>query len=193
MNWKSNKTIGGLIILIGLFFLIENLFGNFEFWKFIWKLWPLALIFLGILVLKHRKNAIGDAESHESSSESVLFGDLDIIISESESREHNYSILFGDTKIDASRFELKPGENKIIVSSLIGDILIKIPEEVPVRLSTKFLIGDVRFEDLRREGFFQRLDHSDDTFESSEKKLVIDVRGLIGDLRINRIKINDVH
>jgi predicted membrane protein len=192
MNSKSSKIVGGTIIAVGLLILIDNLFGGFGFWHFIWRLWPIALIILGIYIIKIRANITGDTGPGESASDNRLFGDLDVSITGDEAKDHRYSTLIGDIRIDAAGDKLASGENKIALFTLIGDVEIKIAEKLPVRLSSRFLIGDVRFGELKRDGFFQRLDHTDGDFGSSETRLVLEVNGLIGDLKIDRIKINDV-
>ena len=192
MRTDSRKIIGIVIIALGAIFLIDSLF-NIDFWGFIWKLWPVVLIVLGLYILKNQERFKGDSKSGDFSSDSRLFGDLDISMGGKEIDDHRYSTLVGDMKVDLSGGEFKSGEKKIGISVLIGDVSIKIPGNIPVRLSSQSLIGDIRFDDLRRDGFFQRLDHVDDNYESAESKLFLSVSGIIGDLEIHRIKIGDVN
>lgn len=192
MKSDSRNIIGGLIIALGIIFLIDSLF-DFNFWNFIWKLWPVVLILLGIYILMNQGRFSGEFKSGEVSSDSRLFGDMDISLSGKEILDHHYSTLIGDMKLDLTGAVIKSGETKISVSSLIGDVRIKIPEGIPVKLSSQLIIGDIRFNDLKRDGFFQRLDHVDDNYESAENRLFLSVSGIIGDLDINRIRIDDVN
>jgi predicted membrane protein len=171
----SRKIIGGLIIALGIIFLIDGFF-NFDFWNFIWKLWPVALIVLGVYILRNQSRFRGDFKSGDISSDSRLFGDMDISLSGKEVIDHHYSTLIGDVKIDLTGAEFVPGEDNI-----------------PVKLSTQSLIGDIRFGDMKRDGFFQKLDHVDDNYESAEKKLFLSVSGVIGDLEVHKMKIDDVN
>jgi predicted membrane protein len=193
MKSNTNRLVGGVIIAVGALILIGNIFGGFDFWDFIWKLWPVVLIVLGVYLIKNQRRISGDFKSGDYSSESSLFGDLDISLSGKEIADQHYSTLFGDIKIDLLDADFKTGENRIGVSALVGDIKIKIPDNLSVRLSSRSIIGDIRFDDLRRDGFFQRLDHIDNNFGSSEKRLSLSVSGIIGDLNVNRIKTDDVN
>jgi len=193
VKFGRNRIVGGLIIAVGALILIDNIFGGFDFWDFIWKLWPVALIVPGVYIIKNQRRIRGDIESGDFTSENRLFGDLDISLRGKEIADCHFSTLIGDIKIDLTSAELKTGENKISASSLVGDIRIKTPDHLPIKLSSRSIIGDMRFEDLRRDGFFQKLDHIDDNFGSSEKKLSLTVNGIIGDLNVNRIKIEDVN
>jgi lia operon protein LiaF len=193
MKSNTNRIIGGLIIAVGALILIDNFFGGFNFWDFIWRLWPLALIILGVYIIKNQNKIKGGNKPGDASSENTILGDLNISLNGQEVSGHHYSSLIGDVKIDMRGAKFTAGENSISVFSLIGDIRIEVPENLPVKLSTHFLIGDVRFDDLRRDGFFQRLDHADDNYGSSEKKLHLTVNGVVGDLNVERIKIEDVN
>jgi lia operon protein LiaF len=193
MKSSTNRIVGGLIIIIGALILIDNVFGGFDFWDFIWKLWPLVLIVLGVYLIKNQRKIKGGVDSGDIASENVFFGDLDINLTGKEAAGRHYSALIGDIRIDLSSADFKDGENKISASSLIGDIRIKIPDHLPVKLSSRSVIGDIRFDDLRRDGFFQKLDHYDNDFRSSEKKLSITASCIIGDSNIDRIKIDNVN
>lgn len=193
MTSKTNRIIGGIIIAVGALILLDNIFGGFDFWDFIWRLWPLALIVLGIYIIKNQRKVKGDIESGDANSESRLFGDLDFSFQGKEITDHHFSVLIGDMRIDLTGADFKTGENKISASSLIGDIRISIPDNMPVKLSSWSAIGDIRFDDHRRDGFFQKLNRVDDSFESSEKKLLLTVNGIIGDLNVTKIKIDGVN
>lgn len=192
MKTDSRKIIGIVVIGLGIIFLIDSLF-NIDFWGFIWKLWPVVLIILGVYILKSQDRFKSDFKSGNISSDSRFFGDMDISMSGKEIDDHRYSTLVGDMKVDLTGAEFKPGERKISVSVLIGDVSIKIPGNIPVKFSSQSLIGDIRFDDLKRDGFFQRLDHVDDNYESAENRLFLSVSGIIGDLEIHRIQIDDVN
>ncbi|UCC79401.1 MAG: cell wall-active antibiotics response protein [Candidatus Zixiibacteriota bacterium] len=193
MKSKTNRIVGGLIIAFGALILLDNIFGGFDFWDFIWKLWPIALIVLGVYIIGKQRKIRGDIESGDFTSEYRIFGDLDVSFRGKEIANHHLSALVGDMRIDLTGANIKAGENKISASSLIGDIRILIPENIPVKLSSWSVIGDIRFDDLRRDGFFQKLDQMDDNFGSSEKKLLLTVNGIIGDVNVNRIRIDDVN
>ncbi|UCE65598.1 MAG: hypothetical protein JSU85_12115 [Candidatus Zixiibacteriota bacterium] len=193
MKSKTNRIIGTLIIAIGVLVLIDNVFGGFDFWDFIWKLWPIALIALGIYIIRNRRRIRGSVGSGGFASENSFFGDQDITLSGKQVTDHHYFVLIGDIKIDLTAADFKTGENKISASSLVGDIRIKIPDKLAVKLSSRSIVGGIGFDDLRRDGFFQKLHHTDDNFGSSEKKLLLTVNGVIGDSNINRIKIDNVN
>jgi phage shock protein PspC (stress-responsive transcriptional regulator) len=51
---NSKKIISIILIVIGILFLFNN-FGFYHYFSFLWKLWPLFLIGLAILLLKNEK------------------------------------------------------------------------------------------------------------------------------------------
>jgi predicted membrane protein len=110
-----------------------------------------------------------------------------------EIQDHQFSTLIGDIKIFHAGARFNAGEKKIAVTTLVGDARITVPDKVSIKLSTQCLLGDIRFDDLKRNGFFQKLDHADNNYELSEKKLLLNVTGLIGDLEILRVRMDDVN
>jgi predicted membrane protein len=193
MNAKTNKIVAVVIIAIGILALLDNLFEGFNFWDFLRRLWPVVLIVLGVYILKSRRGVGAEVVADDGISENTLLGDMDISLSGSEVNGQHYSTLIGDIRIDLTGAGFRVGENRISVFALVGDIRLKIPDGIPVRLSSRSLVGDIEFDDLRRDGFFQRLNHTDDKYESSEKRLRLSVDCLIGDLKVNRINIDDVN
>ncbi|HKW62890.1 MAG TPA: DUF5668 domain-containing protein [Candidatus Acidoferrum sp.] len=52
-SWSANRPIGPIILIgIGVIFLLHN-FNIFPFWRF-WRLWPLVLIGVGVLMFRNR-------------------------------------------------------------------------------------------------------------------------------------------
>jgi len=52
-SWSTNRPIGPMILIgLGVIFLLHN-FNIFPFWRF-WRLWPLVLIGVGVLMFRNR-------------------------------------------------------------------------------------------------------------------------------------------
>ena len=74
----GRKLAGGLIIAVGIIFLLDNFWGGFDFWGLIWKFWPLVLVLLGAYILKNQGRFKSDVSFDGGNSEGKLFGDLNI-------------------------------------------------------------------------------------------------------------------
>lgn len=193
MKSDTRSLIGWAIVVIGAISLIDNLFGDAHFWNLIWKLWPLILVVLGVYIIRNQNRFRRNTDSDNLSSETRLFGDLDISLGGMDTGDHRFSTLIGDIKIDLSEVNFDPGEKEIEATVLIGDTRILVPERVSVKLSSQCLLGDIKFDDLKRKGFFQKLDRADGGYETADKKLLLNVSSLIGDLEVLRVKTDDVN
>lgn len=49
---KGTKTLGVVLIIIGVFFLLDNIFPFFDFWDY----WPLMLIGVGVIMILRANN-----------------------------------------------------------------------------------------------------------------------------------------
>ncbi|MFN3852629.1 MAG: PspC domain-containing protein [Spirosomataceae bacterium] len=69
---KNGSLIGGaVLIILGLIFSIENL-TDFDIWDYIWKLWPLGLVGLGIwMIVKDRDNGNNYRGYNSNDSDSI--------------------------------------------------------------------------------------------------------------------------
>jgi predicted membrane protein len=120
---------GAILILIGLLFLLENthLFG-FEFGEFVSTYWPVALIFIGI-VLIYRKAKSDDEEAWKEfvgKEYSKSVGDLKLrpksINADGLSAKHG----LGDLIVDLTDCSLAAGENKLECTLGAGELKVKL-------------------------------------------------------------------
>jgi len=70
---------------------------------------------------------------------------------------------------------------------LIGDVVILAPANYKIKILAKALIGDLKYDKIRDDGLFCRIEHEDESYGSAEKGWFINANGLIGDLTIQRI------
>jgi predicted membrane protein len=186
-NGIRGRVIAGLIIIfLGLLFLLGNLYPKFNAALFLGKLWPLILIIIGLIIIFNqahvRKNVPFDA-----TSQSRIIGDIRLEFANKDVGDSSISQVVGDLTLDLSNGRLKPGINHMNVSMVIGDTLILIPSSMPLRVSARTFLGDIILNGRREEGMLPRLEHVDETYESSSNKLYITLSGIIGDITFQRI------
>ncbi len=187
-NGIRGRVVAGLIIIfIGLLFLWGNLYPEFNAALFLGKLWPLILIIIGLIIIFNqahvRKNVASDA-----TSQSRIIGDIRLEFANKDVGDSSISQVVGDLTLDLSNGRLKPGINHMNVSMVIGDTLILIPSSMPLRVSARTFLGDIILNGRREEGMLPRLEHVDETYESSSNKLYITLNGIIGDITFQRIR-----
>ncbi|MBN1478904.1 hypothetical protein JXA70_01385 [candidate division KSB1 bacterium] len=195
---KSNKSslyIGGILIAIGLLFLLNNT-RLIEF-DFIFKnFWPLLLIALGIFIVyqSYRKKesysyrtTFGDRSEHlkeDYVSASHTFGDFQTSIESSSFKGGRLQTTFGELHLDLTRSHVAEGENLLNVNVTFGEIMVKLPGDIPVRVSASNVAGDIKIFDQKWEGLNRRAVWQSDAYESADAKLDIVCNIVFGDIHI---------
>ncbi|MBD3178114.1 MAG: hypothetical protein GF417_00155 [Candidatus Latescibacteria bacterium] len=191
ISWKESKT-AIILIVIGILFLINN-FGVINIGGFIWRLWPLVIVFWGITMLRKRGRRdekdtkfqfFGDAVLSISSpyvKHSSAFGDIRIKVDSQEFAGGNASTVFGKISIDLSEVTGITGYGQLDLHAVFGDIMLRLPENIKYELRGNNLIGDVHIPGgVKLEGMNYR---SPDA-EEGETVLIINVSQVFGDVEI---------
>jgi len=191
ISWKESK-VAIIIIIIGILFLINN-FGVMNIGGFIWKLWPLIIIFWGFSMLRKRGRRdekdtqfqlFGDAVLSISSPyirQSSAFGDIRIKVDSDQFAGGNASTVFGKISIDISGVTEITGYGQLDLHAVFGDIIVRLPENMPYRLSGSNLIGDIHIPGGVK---LDSVNYSSDNADRAEKVLVIDISQVLGDIEI---------
>ncbi len=182
------RIIAGLIvIIIGVLFLIGNFYPQFNVGRFLGMFWPLILIIIGFLIIYNqarvkRHYSIGDSTVNHGS----IVGDVRIDFIGKDIGDSDISQIVGDLVVDLAGGRLKAGINQLNISMVIGDTLIMAPSDMPLKISARTILGDINLEGRAEEGLLPRLEHADESYESSNDKLLITVNGVIGDMALRR-------
>jgi predicted membrane protein len=187
-TWQLDGRVftGLLIICVGIIFLLGNIYPDFNFWHFAGRLWPVILIIIGLYILLSQNRFRWHAATR-ASSHSRMVGDLRIDYKGKEIGDVGASQLIGDLTIDLTGALLKSGVNTLNVSGIIGDTSIFLPSSFPLKISARSIAGDLRFDNRQEEGFFPKLEYTDDRYEQAGEKLLVTVSSVIGDISMQRI------
>lgn len=184
---SGGMTAGLILIVLGILFLLGNLFHDFRVWHFIGNLWPIILIVVGVMIILHRNRNRIHVGGVNASDQARFIGDFVLDYSGKEVGEVNSSHFIGDLTVDLSGARLKSGDNVLNISLFIGDVMILVPADFPVKISSRAFIGDQKYDRMHEEGMFPKMDHADDSFESAERKLFINYSSFIGDFTLKRV------
>jgi lia operon protein LiaF len=180
--------LGFILIILGIIYLLANIYPEFDAGRFIGKLWPLILIAIGLYLVLSRSYFWPRAYiGRNASGHSRIVGDLRLDFVNKEIGDVAASEIVGDLTVDLKGGRLKPGINNLNISMVVGDSLLLIPTAFPLRISARTILGDIKFDGRNEEGFLPRLDHTDDSYQSAEKKLFITLSGIIGDMTVQRV------
>jgi len=176
MRNQGQVIFGILIILIGLMFLLGNLFDvNVGALCF-----PTALILLGVWLLL-RPRLVGP----DTPFRFRIFGPIRRSGAWQVADEEIW-LLIGDVRLDMSQAEIPAGETHIRVSGFVGDVRLVAPEGVGVSVSSMAFVSDARVLGQRRDGLLLPVRLTSDDYETAERKIHLETMFFVGDVRAKR-------
>jgi len=177
----ARQIFGLILIIIGLLLVLDNF--DIDIFNYFW---PGLIIVLGLYLLYRgaRKKTAADSMH----SEFRVFGDTSHtgFSGEIDGSELNHFI--GDTELNLSGAQLKPGVNTLSISNFIGDIKVLIPEGMAVEVHCSGAFGDYYLLDNKEDGIFVSATGKTPGYDAAEKRLRINCSVFIGDIKVMALK-----
>ena len=148
---SENKTPGIIMIAVGGFFMIPELFT--DFFRSFNFFWPALFIVLGIVLLLNSKRLVRRFD-HSTTSKTDSFDYVNIFSgAERQLITDNFqggkvTSIFGGGEVDLTRSSLAPGENIIEITCIFGGTTIIVPENWNVIINVTPILGG--FSDSRK-------------------------------------------
>jgi lia operon protein LiaF len=189
-NRVFTSFFGVILIIFGVLLTLDRLdVIDFEFWDFIGDMWPLILIGAGLWLIYDQTKKGKNREWKDSITcckSSKAFGDMAIKPAEIDQSGGDYSMGFGDLKIDFTDTKFQLGENKIDISLGCGDVFIMLPKDSSCKIHGSCGIGDLTLLGNKESGFGISRVHKDDDYDSRNTKLNIRAKCGLGDVKVIR-------
>ena len=148
---SDNKTPGIVLICVGGFFLIPELFT--DFFRSFNFFWPALFIVIGVVLLLNSKRLSGVASYKGESKADII--DIVNIFSGAERQliTDNFkggkiTAIFGGGEVNLTRCSLAPGDNVIEITCIFGGTTIIVPENWNVIIEVTPILGG--FSDNRK-------------------------------------------
>jgi len=145
---KQNQMAGGILILVGGFFMIPRLVPvSFE-WKRL--IWPVLLLGIGSIIIlrevfKRKQPGNGSPDSLDIVS---IFGGGDRNISSQNFEGGKITAIFGGGKLDLRKARLAPGVIELDMFLIFGGYKLILPPDWTVRMEISTVFGG--FSDKRQ-------------------------------------------
>jgi lia operon protein LiaF len=174
MQNRGQLIFGGIIILLGVMFLIGNIFkidiGALCF--------PTGLILLGAwLLLRPRLTGT------KLPVNLILLGDYRKRGAWQVDTEEIWTGI-GDVDLDYSQAEIPAGETQLRCFGFIGDIKLRVPAGVGVSVSAIGFITDLNFFGKKSSNFFNPISLSTEGYETAERKIHLETGYFIEGVKI---------
>ncbi|HEU5139134.1 MAG TPA: cell wall-active antibiotics response protein LiaF [Bacillales bacterium] len=204
-KWRRGSLFWGIIFIVFGGLLIADRFDVMTFTlDMVWKLWPLLLIYIGFKILAGRKvhmNVdLGDFDGDRAARKKAMKERMKSqkqswrLVSDAKYTGENWSVEpmdrstgVADYKFDFTKTFIPEKETPIKLSGWVGDIKIKVPEDVAFSVMATASVGDIRVDDMKEEGLLKDFYYATEGYEEAERKLVFDFHFKVLDLRIDRV------
>ena len=118
----------------------------------------------------------------------ALFNDIKRIIRSPRLEEEGVTTLFGDVKLDLTKAPLLPGDHRLRLISLFGDIKLRVPEHIGIDIDAAILFGELEVETLATDEEEQPgASWQSDNFGQASVRIHIQVQSLFGDIEVVRV------
>jgi predicted membrane protein len=150
---NSRHPFGWILIAIGGFFLISELYGLPHSFRLIF--WPGLLIMIGLILIFgasrfFRRKEFVTSKGQDFIEEVAVFGGGDRYVNSKAFRGGKIVSVFGGSKIDLSKVELGEGDVEIEIVAVFGGSTILVPNDWNVKLEIFHIFGG--YSDKRARG-----------------------------------------
>lgn len=176
MRNRGELIAGSALVLLGLIFLLGTLF-NINIWAICW---PIGLILLGVWLVVRPRLAGPDRNVNI-----LLISDFDRR-GKWDIHDEEFWIGIGDIDLDMLTANIPPGETRINIYSLIGDVSVYVPESVGVAVRANGFFLDTDILGQESDNFLVPVEAVSENYEMAECRIRIEQFGLITELKVKR-------
>lgn len=174
MRNNAQIIFGMVVILLG----VSIILGMFFDINFFAVCFSVGLILIGVWILARPKFLPED-----SNLRLLIFGDF--------RRKGDWQVqgeeiwmFIGDIRLDMSEADIATGTTAFRIMAFIGDINLKLPEDVGLHLSSYAFVNDTKIAGKKRDYVFVPVEYKNDSYETAERKIRLETMCFIGDIDV---------
>ncbi len=172
--------VATVLILMGALLLLGN-FGIILFsWSMCWA--GLLVLFGGWLVWR----GLMPQKAGWFPEWGWGFSDYEPNLAGKTLRNETFSHGFGDLDLDLRDAVFADGENVVRASHGFGDIKIKVPREIALKVTARAGLGDVKVFDEKSEGFGPVVEFQSNDYATASRKLFVEASVGLGEVKVVR-------
>jgi len=176
MDKRRVLWVGIIIVVIGVFLLVDELF-HINVGAF---LCPAFLVGLGIwLILRPRM--LGP----QGQVQTRILGDI-IRSGAWQVNPEEIWLAIGDIHLDLSEAQVPEGETIITVFGFVNDIKLTVPEGIGIGLHCSAIVSEASMYGERESAIFMPLDRNSDDFATCTRKILIRANNFVVDIKVRR-------
>lgn len=170
--------LGLLLILFGVLALVSEVL-EVNFWTICW---PIGLILIGLWMLVRPR--LMPPGTH---LDMRLLGDVKRRGTWQVHDEEFWSLV-GDTKLDFSEADIPPGETRLRIYGLVGDIRLRLPQGVGLCLYSTAFLSETRIQGNKQDTFISPFEYTSLDYENAERKIRLDCWFFVTNIKVEQIE-----
>jgi predicted membrane protein len=174
MQNRTEAYVAVAVIFIGILLLIANVTET-PIWPY---LWPTTLILIGVwLVARPRVT---------SNLGSQTWRILDGVHRTGRWQVTNENVwsLIGDSTIDLRDADIPPGETRIHVRGIVGDVNVRVPPDAGVRVTAEAFVIDANDFGYNQDYILTPYETQTPNYDEVERRVHIDLQFFVVDLHL---------
>ncbi|WP_164669563.1 cell wall-active antibiotics response protein LiaF [Virgibacillus doumboii] len=192
MRYKGGSWLfGSFFFIFGSLLMLDRFYVITFYFKDVYKLWPLLIIYFGFLFIGSSRKRIhiskGKKNKMKNDSSFSLAGDYEYNQPNWKVEPMNLKSLAGDFYLDFSKAFIPEKEIPIAIKSLAGDVHILIPENIEFRVEAYVKAGEIDVVGQKAEGVQRSLSHETPDYDSAVRKLDLFIDLKAGSVRVVKV------
>jgi lia operon protein LiaF len=93
----------------------------------------------------------------------------------------------GDVYLDLTQADVPIGETRISALGFIGDIDLKVPQNIGISLLSNSFVSEVKFLGKKHSSFLTSANFASENYETAERKVQLEATFFVGDVNVKHI------
>jgi predicted membrane protein len=140
--------------------------------------WPLVLVILGVILVVSPQSLRPSANSRFAFAGDYYFDES------WEVQSQEFRMFAGDVEFDLTNAAIPEGETFIQVYCFAGDLDVRLPADVGVKIATNAFVTDAKINGEKKEFVFSGLRYKSEGYDEAARKLVFEWSSFASDISL---------
>lgn len=190
-KWGTHWFLGLFFIVFGGLLILDRFEVLTFYFKDIFKLWPLLIIYFGFLLIGFGRDGnfifTFEDDKQKAKKQNFTVGSQDYSQPNWKVEPMNINTLAGDFYLDFTKAFIPEKETPISIRSLAGDVHILMPENVEFRIEAHVKAGEIDVLGNDWAGVNRSYTYETEKYEAAVRKINLFIKLKAGSIRVDHV------